>query len=192
LNDIPFHHVSSGCIYQGDCFYKETDAPNFDESWYSFSKKIGEIMNLTDSRIYRLRIPFSHVPHQKNFISKIIKFDKLTNHYNSISNIEDFVRAVSFGIRENIPAGIYNITNPGKIKAREISEMLKEKKIVPSDKVWEILENPEDVKRIEKIPRSNCTLDSSKIINLGVPLQEIHESLNKTLDSWMKNGTIFW
>jgi len=192
---IGMGHVSSGCIYSGDNTYSETDIPNFDESWYSLTKIKGERrinkFYSDNSYIWRLRIPFDHVDHPKNFISKIIKFDKLTNQYNSISNINDFVRATVDCYLNKLPYGIYNVTNPGKIRAQDIAKMLVEKKIVPSDRTWHIMDNQDEIDQIEKVKRSNCTLDSSRIINAGIPLQEVHESVSRTLDLWKKN-TIYW
>ena len=37
-----------------------------------------------------------------------------------------------------------------------------------------------------KTPRSNCVLDSSKLLNAGVELTEIHEALEKALSTWVK------
>jgi len=193
---IGFGHVSSGCIYSGDKNYNEEDIPNFDKSWYSSTKIRGEkrikLFYSDNSYIWRLRIPFDYIDHPKNFISKIIKFDKLTNQYNSISNINDFVRATTECYLNKLPYGIYNVTNPGKVRAQDIAKLLKEKGIVPKNRKWEILEDINEIKKIEKVPRSNCTLDSSKIINLGIPLPDIYESLNKTLDSWNKSDTMYW
>jgi len=193
---IDFGHVSSGCIYKGDNSYTEKDIPNFHDSWYSHTKIKGEnIINQlykNNAYIWRLRIPFDHIDHPKNFISKIIKFSKLTNQYNSISNINDFVRATVDCYLNKLPYGIYNVTNPGKIRAQDIAKILVDKGVVPADRTWHIMNDPVEIGEIEKVERSNCTLDSSKIINLGIPLQDIYESLNKTIDLWKKNDTIYW
>ena len=194
---IKMGNVSSGCIYQGDMNYNETVSPNFRESVYSKSKLLAEydihqLFQYDNVYSWRLRIPFDHIDHRKNFISKIIKFEKLTNQPNSISNINDFVRATVDCYLKELPCGIYNVTNPGSIKAQDIAKILKDKGIVPKNREWEILTNPDEIKKIEKVPRSNCTLDSSKIINLGIPLPDIYESLNKSIESWNQKDTIYW
>lgn len=194
---IKLGNVSSGCIYQGDMNFDETISPNFRESVYSNSKALGEydiheLFQYDNVYSWRLRIPFDYIDHPKNFISKIIKFDKLTNQYNSISNLNDFVRATVDSYLNELPCGIYNVTNPGKVRAQDIAKLLVEKGIVPAYRTWHIMDDPAEIGEIEKVKRSNCTLDSSKIINLGIPLQDIYESLNKTIDLWKKNDTIYW
>ncbi len=187
-NGIKYGHVSTGCIFSGDENYPEWISPNFDESFYSKSKLWGEknLIPYQKGYIWRLRLPFDHIDHPKNFISKIIKFNKLTNQYNSISNLNDFVRATVDSYLQEVPYGTYNVTNPGKIRAQDIAKLLVDKKITPY-KQWEILTESEDISKIEKVKRSNCTLDSSKLINVGIPLQTVQESLNRTIDIWNKN-----
>lgn len=192
---IKLGNVSSGCIYEGDCFFTENVTPNFRASVYSNSKALAEIdlhsfFQYSNVYSWRLRIPFDYVDHPKNFISKILKFDKLTNQYNSISNLNDFVRATVDCYLNDLPCGIYNVTNPGKIRAQDIAKILVEKGII--NKTWKIMDDPDEIGQIEKVQRSNCTLDSSKIINLGIPLQPIYESLNKTIDLWKKSDITYW
>lgn len=193
--NIKFGNVSSGCIYQGDNNFTEEVMPNFQESVYSKSKLLAEydlhhVFQMENVYSWRLRIPFDYIDHPKNFISKIIKFDKLTNQYNSISNLNDFVRATVDCYLNDLPCGIYNVTNPGKIRAQDIAKLLVDKGIV--NKTWKIMDDPDEIGQIEKVKRSNCTLDSSKIINLGIPLQPIYESLNKTIDIWKKSDITYW
>ena len=87
-HNLVLGHVSSGCIYQGknsngDAFTEE-DAPNFcfdtnNCSFYSGTKVIGEkiVGKWHKSYIWRLRLPFEEYDNSRNYISKLLKYDKL-------------------------------------------------------------------------------------------------------------------
>jgi len=96
LNDIPLGHVSSGCIYEGRRSdgqpFTEEDEPNFsfkynNSSFYSGTKTIAEqiVGKWEKSYIWRLRIPFEEFDNSRNYISKILKYERLLDAENSVS-----------------------------------------------------------------------------------------------------------
>ena len=46
----------------------------------------------------------------------------------------------------------------------------------------------EFLKTAAKIPRANCVLDSSRIISQGIPLTEVHDSIELCLRNWKAAG----
>ena len=43
--------------------------------------------------VCRLRIPFNNISNPKNYITKLINYDKLLDATNSLTNIDDFLNA---------------------------------------------------------------------------------------------------
>lgn len=202
--NIKFNHISSGCIYtDAACdramdptiVFQEKHAPNFDfnsnkASWYSCTKALGETLLLNDNasagcNIFRLRIPFNGVINDRNYLTKLCKYPVLLNATNSLSNLNEFARAVvEISPQVNYGIQIYNVTQPGYIKTAEIVEMLQKKNLV-ADKQW--FKSIEDFNRVVKAPRSNCTLDSTKILREGIHLTPVHESLMQAIDEYKFN-----
>jgi len=200
--DIPFGHVSSGCIYNSineNKVYDENDEPNFSFpnnncSYYSGCKALAEknIQSVWEkSYLWRLRMPFNHLPSSKNFISKILEYNKVISLPNSLTNIDEFVQACYYSIIKNVPYGTYNIVNPDAITAKEILEICKEYNL--TKKEYNYFETLEEFTKIVKTPRSNCVLSSDKIMNEGFGLLSSKESVRKALSVWNQtNSTIFW
>ena len=101
---VPWGHVSSGCIYTGarpdGTGFTETDTPNFtfrtdNCSFYSGTKALGEevLAGRTDVYIWRLRIPFDHVESPRNYLTKLMRYQRLLEAANSISQLHEFCAA---------------------------------------------------------------------------------------------------
>ena len=202
--NIPMGYVSSGCIYQEHEIsywheFNETDFPNFSFafkncSWYSGTKALGESV-VTKSwekvRVFRLRMPFNHIPSDKNLISKFLKYPKIWSYPNSISNLDEFVKACYLSMEKEIPYGIYNLTNPGSITAKEILDYGKIYEITKP--VYEYFKNIEEFKQVTSSPRSDCVLRSDKILESGIELLNIHESVDTTFRNWNQDTSFpFW
>jgi dTDP-4-dehydrorhamnose reductase len=192
---IPWGVVSSGCIYSGTRpdgkAFTEEDPPNFDFrhnncSFYSGTKALAEeiLEAYPNGYIWRLRIPFSEVDSPRNYLSKAMRFDRLLDVPNSISQIDEFTNACVECWQRRLPYGKYNVTNPGSISARELAEMLYSHGF-RRDKEFQFFSNEAEFMRLAaKTPRPHCLLDSSKIMSFGIPLTEIHEAIHWCLDHW--------
>ena len=86
--EIPWGHVSSGCIYSGRRpdgeGWKEEDEPNFSFrsspcSFYSGTKALGEevLEGAKNCFIWRLRIPFNEGRNPRNYLQKLLNYDCL-------------------------------------------------------------------------------------------------------------------
>jgi dTDP-4-dehydrorhamnose reductase len=192
--DLPWGHVSSGCIYTGNTpdkqGFKEGDSPNFcfrtnNCSFYSGCKALGEecLADAKKTYLWRLRIPFNNVDSPRNYISKLLHYDKLLEATNSISQLDEFVQACWLSFEKQIPFGTYNITNPGSITTKEVVQLASS--ILGINRAFTFFTDEDEFMRTAaKTPRSNCVLDSSKILRHGIPLTETREAVVEALKTW--------
>ncbi len=172
--------------------FTEEDAPNFSFrdgpcSFYSGSKALGEeaIAGVGDAYVWRLRIPFDHEDGPRNYLSKIQRYDRVYDNVNSISHLGDFVRACLDTWEQRVPFGIYNITNPGFVTTREVVELIR--KWLRPDREFEFWTDDAEFYRVAaKTPRSNCILDSGKLLRAGVRMRPVAEALEESLARWRK------
>ena len=192
--NIRWGHVSSGCIYNGPSpnpqGFKEIDTPNFsfrtnDCSFYSGTKALGEEILSTDSDCYiwRLRIPFSEIDSSRNYLSKVMRYERLLDAENSLSNLDDYVQACLQCITESIPAGVYNLTNPGSVTTQQVTTLLKEGGL--TDKEFQFFDSEAEFMRVAAItPRSNCVLDTTKATDAGLKMPSVQDALNRCIANW--------
>ena len=218
--DIPWGHVSSGCIFAG-CLvetsngwvaqkdltqphlralaesapeklrgFDESMTPNFTFrdgpcSFYSGSKALGEeaVHGVGRNYIWRLRIPFDEFDNARNYLSKIQRYAKVYDNLNSLSHRADFVNACLDSWAQQIPFGTYNITNPGFVSTAEVVAMIQA--ILKPDRPFTFWENDAEFYQTAALtPRSNCIMDSSKLLQAGVTLRPVHQALAAALLNW--------
>ena len=191
---IPWGHVSSGCIFTGrrtdGAGFNETDAPNFSFrqnncSFYSGSKALGEeiLAQADQCYIWRLRIPFENTANPRNYLQKVMSYEKLLDAENSLSHLGEFVAACVDSFRMKIPYGIYNLTNPGSVTTREVVDLIAQSGVCSKD--FQFFDDEADfMRRAAKTPRSNCVLDSSKAISAGLRFRPVQDALRDSLANW--------
>lgn len=193
LNDIPLGHVSSGCIYEGRRSdgkpFTEEDEPNFsfdynNSSFYSGTKVIAEniVKKHEKHYIWRLRIPFEEYDNSRNYISKILKYEKLLDAENTVSNKQEFVSACIQTIQKEVPYGTYNVANGGYITTKSVVEKLKS--TIAKDKTFTFVEEDEFYKNIVKTPRSNCVMSNEKLLSTGIKMRTADEALDYCINNW--------
>jgi UDP-glucose 4,6-dehydratase len=199
ITNTPWGHVSSGCIYTGDNGGKgftEEDAPNFSFdhgncSYYSGTKVLGEeaIKEVGgDYYIWRLRIPFDQYDSPRNYLSKIINYDTLLNADNSISHRADFAKYCISLWSKKCDYGIYNVTNTDAITTEQVTKEIN--KILKLNKNFEFFRDEEQMYEFAaKTPRSNCTLDNSKLRNTGIRVRKALTAIRSALKSWEPEET---
>lgn len=146
-----FVHISSGCIFNGVGPFSENDPPNFTSGWYQQCKLAGEKAAGRDAWIFRIRMPFSHIPHRRNWLCKLMKYERILDGLNSVTWIDEFAMR-SWQLVEKSPPGIYHTAQRNPVRTMDIARMLKPDaaEYDPS----EFIKN--------RIPRSGAVLDSSK------------------------------
>lgn len=191
---IPWGHISSGCIYQGSgpnpAGFTEGDSPNFSFrsgpcSFYSGTKALGEEMLAAYPDVYqwRIRIPFDCFNHPRNYLTKILNYPRLLDARNSLTHLADFVPvAIAFASSRPAP-GIYNCTNPGAITTREITALLTASAI--TGKSFEFFQDEtEFMKTAAQTRRSNCVLDTSKLLAAGFAMRPVEQALAAAIINW--------
>lgn len=196
---IPWGHVSSGCIFTGSrndgSGFTEEDTPNFSFrtnncSFYSGTKALGEetLHGVDNVYLWRLRIPFDHRDGPRNYLTKLLRYQRLLEAENSISQLHEFVAATFACWEKRIPFGTYNVTNPGHVTTREVVEHIKTSGV--SNKDFDFFSDEEEFMKIAaKTPRSNCVMDSSKLAAAGIQMTEVHEAIERDLKNWKPENT---
>ncbi|EGG13937.1 3,5-epimerase/4-reductase [Cavenderia fasciculata] len=177
-------NFGTGCIYNydddhkpfGNETFKETDPVNYTGSFYSKTKAIVE--DLTSSYknllMLRIRMPISgSIKEQRNFITKILNYEKVVNVPNSVSVLEDLL-PISIDMTIKGIKGVFNMCNPGVVCHNEILELYK-KEIDPSYTYQNF--SLEEQAKILKAGRCNNHLDVSKLLSLYPQIPTIQDSL---------------
>ena len=191
---VPWGHVSSGCIYNGakpdGTGFREEDPPNFSFrsppcSFYSGTKALGEevLSGAPACYIWRLRIPFDNVDSPRNYLTKLMRYDRLLEAANSISHLGEFCEATFACWERRVPFGTYNVTNPGHVTTSEVVDAIRRSGVCTKE--FKFFASEEEFMQVAaKTPRSNCVLDSSKLEATGIRLTEVHESVDQALRAW--------
>lgn len=193
--DIHYVYMGTGCIfnfndeypepiytnpddkpdYKSINGYKPGDQPNFDGSFYSFSKIITENItrNLPNTLILRIRMPIADTLYPRSFITKITKYEKVVNIPNSMTVLHDLLPLVPKMIMEK-KTGVYNFTNPGFISHNEILDLYK--KYIDADFEYSNFTLEEQAKVIVA-PRSNNYLDTTRLVTDYPEVKSIDEAI---------------
>lgn len=124
----------------------------------------------------RVRMPIvQDLMYHRNFITKIIKYNKVINIANSMTVLPELL-PLSIEMSRRKLTGIMNFTNPGAISHNEILELYKE--YIDPEFSWENFTVEEQAKVIVA-PRSNNMLDTGRIESEFPKILGIKESLVK-------------
>jgi dTDP-4-dehydrorhamnose reductase len=193
---VPWGHVSSGCIYSGarpdGTGFREDDTPNFTFrtnhcSFYSGTKALGEevLAGQPNVFLWRLRIPFDQVENPRNYLTKLMRYQRLLEATNSISQLHEFVAATFACWEKRIPFGTYNVTNPGQVTTHEVVDLILKSGVCRKE--YSFFKSEDEFMHVAaKTPRSNCVMDSSKLAAAGIRLTEVHDAVALALRQWQK------
>jgi dTDP-4-dehydrorhamnose reductase len=194
---ITWGHVSSGCIFSGrredGNGWCEEDDPNFSFrsppcSFYSGTKALGEevLEGVENCFVWRLRIPFNHDPSPRNYLLKLLNYDNLLEAENSVSHLDEFCQKCIECFTKDLEPGIYNMTNPGSITTRKVTEWMIEEGL--TDKEFSFFDSEDDfMSKAAIAPRSNCVLDTAKAEKAGVGMRPVEEAMIDSIRK-MKQG----
>ena len=169
--------------------FTETDRPNFSFrsppcSFYSGTKALGEeALQGLEGYIWRLRIPFDEIDNARNYLSKVQRYSRVYDNVNSISHRADFARACLDLWDRHAPAGIYNVVNPGYVTTREVVTAIR--RVLKPAREFEFWADDAEFYRVAaKTPRSNCIMDTTKLLATGVKIRPVEEALETSLRNW--------
>lgn len=170
--------------------YTEWDEPNFSFrnapcNFYSGTKTLAEeaIRGVGDVYLWRPGMPFNERSEPRNFLWRIQNYSKVFDGVNSLSHLDDFVRACLDLWERQAPFGVYNMTNPGVALTRRVVEMIG--RILKPNRRFEFWKDEEEFYgHGARALRSNCVLDVSKLLVAGVKIRPVEEALEDSLRSW--------
>lgn len=196
MRNIHYTYLGTGCIFTYDeehPFGKEKNGflskslPNFFGSSYSIVKGFTDrIMNLYSANTLNLRIrmPITNKKNPRNFITKIINYEKICSVPNSMSVLPDLLPVIIDMMRTGI-TGTINFTNPGLISHNEILEMYKE--IVDPEFTWQNF-SQEEQRKILAADRSNNYLDTKSLEMLYPMIPHIKDSVRQIMVEYKINS----
>lgn len=183
--DIHMTYFGTGCIFHyddthtiGSPGFTEDDKPNFTGSYYSHSKAIVENLLKEYPNVLTLRVRMPIVEdllYPRNFIFKIIKYDKVVDIPNSMTILPELL-PYSIEMAKRKLTGIMNFTNPGVVSHNEILQMYKD--YIDPEFSWSNFTIEEQAKVIVA-PRSNNLLETKRIESEFPMILPIKESLIK-------------
>lgn len=176
---IPVLYFGTGCIYEYDeahpmdssKTFTEEDEPNFTGSSYSTVKRItdkimGNFPHVINARI---RMPISDDYHSRDFVSKLLSYNKITSIPNSMSVLSDILPALVACLYEGKHYGTVNAVNPGVM---EHDTILKLHQSITGKEHNYILESVESQNKRLASRRSNNALSAEKLQTWVASLKE--------------------
>jgi 3,5-epimerase/4-reductase len=191
---IHFTYMGTGCIFEydeshpfglPDNGFTEYSTPNFFGSGYSVVKGYTDkLMHMYEDSVLniRIRMPITTDYNSRNFITKIVNYEKICSVPNSMSVLPELL-PLMIDMAEKKITGTINLTNPGLISHNEILTMYRE--IVDPDFTWENF-TVEEQKKILAAGRSNNYLDTGKLQALYPEVLDIKSAVSKCLKSMAK------
>ena len=169
---LHFTYLGTGCIFDYDNIhlmgdektgFTEKDDPNFFGSSYSIAKGYTDkiMRNLFDKHVLnvRIRMPITDEIHHRNFITKIVNYEKVCSIPNSMTVLNNLLPVmIKMSLANEV--GTINLTNPGLISHNEILEMYNQ--IVDNSFTWKNF-TIEEQNQVLASKRSNNCLDTSKL-----------------------------
>ena len=114
------------------------------------------------------------------------RYPKVYDNVNSLSHRGDFARACLDLWERRAPFGTYNVTNPGYITTRQVIGLVQ--KVLQPNRKFEFWASDEEFyQSAAKAPRSNCVLDTSKLLESGVKMRPVQEAHFAALKQWRTN-----
>jgi dTDP-glucose 4,6-dehydratase len=193
--NIHFTYLGTGCIFTYDDLhpfgkeengFDEQSLPNFFGSSYSIVKGFTDrLMDFYNNNVLNLRIrmPITGEKNGRNFITKIVNYDKVCSIPNSMTVLPELLVYV-LDMLKNKVTGTINLTNPGLISHNEILQMYKD--IVDPNFKWKNF-TQEEQRSILAADRSNNYLNTDKLENLYPQIQNIKDAIKTCLKEYKNN-----
>ena len=188
-NNIHYTYLGTGCIFKFDenhpygkeeNGFDELSLPNFFGSSYSVVKGFTDrFMSLYKDSVLNLRIrmPITGEQNPRNFITKIVNYERICSVPNSMTVLPELLPFVLDMMKNGI-TGTMNLTNPGLISHNEILQMYKE--IVDHSFTWKNF-SQEEQRAILAADRSNNFLDTTRLESLYPQVKNIRDSVRECL-----------
>jgi dTDP-4-dehydrorhamnose reductase len=193
--NIHYTYMGTGCIFEYNKDNNlakdvsedidEEKSPNFYGSSYSIVKGYTDRLQhmFSENTLnLRIRMPIVNYDHDRNFITKITKYDYICSNPNSMTVLDDMYPVILDMIKNNI-TGTFNMCNKGVITHNEILELYRE--YVDSSFTWKNF-SIEEQNNILLSKRSNIELSSKKLYDLYPNIPDIKTSIDNCLKNYSK------
>jgi len=185
-------YMGTGCIFSynedtPDSGYHEDSLPDFFGSSYSIVKGFTDrLIHMYDKNVLnvRIRMPIIDSHNERNFITKITKYDKVVNIPNSMTVLPELLPYM-LDLASVKYKGTINLTNPGSISHNQVLELYK--KHVDPEFTWSNF-TLEEQNKILASKRSNNLLDTTKLQLLFPQVKNIYDSLDSLLSSFERSN----
>lgn len=181
--NIHLTYLGTGCIFTYNHIprvFSVNEEPNFQGSAYSRVKSITDkFMRERDNVLnVRIRMPITYRDEGKNFISKIIRYKKISSCDNSMTVLPDLLPCLIDMIK-NSKVGTVHLVNPGCINHELILKMYQG---ILNRKLDYTLVNDDNLGL--RAPRSRCLLEHNlnRFTDIAVP--DIFVSVINVLKKW--------
>lgn len=175
---IRFLHLSTGCRYRYRPEpYTIHDPPNLPiPRFYTLTKLLSDqyVCTLPNAIVARVRLPFHHVPHPRNLLTKLLAYPKvLDTRPNSLSHLSDAVQACLV-LLESGASGPHNIVNPGYITNAGLLDRLRKAGHNPPGTLIPYLPDEPTI--------SECVLEPT------VPMRSLSAALDEAIARYTRSG----
>lgn len=179
LEDIPLVHLSTGCLFDEQREYSETDTPT--RGWdgycgfYVGTKLMAEsiVSEWHKHYILRLRLPFDEFDHPRNYLTKLAKFEKVYDHVNSLTHRGDFAKWVLDLWEKKAPYGTYHCCNQDQVTAYDLVASMALRGLIPNPPAF-----------VKPDGTTGARLSVDKLVNAGVTVRSVNEAVTESLKNW--------
>lgn len=177
--DIPLAQISTGCLWSDGQEHGEDDLPQRAFTghcgFYIGTKVLAEeeVKKCHRHYIWRVRLPFDEIDCDRNYLSKLARFDQVFDHENTLCHRSDFVNACLDLYEMKAPWGTYNVMNPGSVKASEIVRQLQAHGIRTTEP------------KIVSGPQGGAKVSAKKMLDLGIKIRPVEEALRMSIGYWI-------
>lgn len=175
---IVFAQISTGCLWSDGQEHSEEDEPQRSFTghcgFYVGTKILAEQVVRKSERhyIWRVRLPFDEFDCDRNYLSKLARFEKVFDHVNSISHRRDFVKACIELWLKGAAFGTYNVVNEGSVSAQNIVKLLSDYGI--------ITRIPEFTSGLA----GDSKLSVAKLLATGVTMRPVEEAILESISNF--------
>jgi 3,5-epimerase/4-reductase len=188
--NIHYTYMGTGCIfeYDGDASdekKREDDVPNFFGSSYSIVKGYTDRlqhMYSNNTLNLRIRMPIVNYDHDRNFITKITKYEYVCSVANSMTVLPNMFPVIVDMIKKNV-TGTFNLCNKGVITHNEILELYKTH--VDNNFTWKNF-SIEEQNKVLLSKRSNIELSTEKLYELYPNIPDIRTSIENCMITYSR------
>ena len=169
--------------------FDDDDAPNFTfengGGFYSGAKALTEkvLLEFPSLYVWRLHHAFEERDHPRNYLTKLQSYPRLHQNWNSFSHLRDSLTACLQIWNSELPAGVYNIVNPGYMSTRDVVALIRKHR----HPGWEpsfFQDDAEFHEEAARVRRANCLLEAKRLAGAGIKMRPLERALTESIRNW--------